>query len=51
MIIMVHQTIIVRDSYIISITGRVREMKCLYNGFNNVQLMNIRVIENGIEFY
>ena len=38
---MVHKTIIVRDSYRISMTGRVREIKCLYDGFNSVRLMNI----------
>ena len=50
MIVMVHKTIIVRDSYRISIAGRVREIKYLYNGFNSVRLMNIRVIECQIEF-
>ena len=40
MIIMVHKRIIIRDSKIISIAGRVQQMKCSYNGFNSVQLMS-----------
>ena len=48
---MVHKTIIVRDSQNISIAGRVRQIKCLYNGFNSVRLMSIRVIESQIAFY
>ena len=48
---MVQKTIIVQDSYRMSLAGRVREIKCLYNGFNSVRLMSIRVIESQIEFY
>ena len=40
---MVHKTIIVRDSERISIAGRVRQIKCPYNGFNSVWLISIRV--------
>ena len=43
---MVHKTIIARDNDRISITGRVLQTKCPYNGFNSVRLMSIRVIES-----
>ena len=36
MVIMVHKTIIVRDSERIFISERVRQIKCPYNGFNSV---------------
>ena len=51
MIIMVHKTIIVRDSYRSSKAGRVRQIRCPYNGFNRVRLMSIQVTESQNAFY
>ena len=48
---MVHKTIIVRDSDRMSVAGRVRQIKCPYNGFNSVGLMSIRVIKSQYAFY
>ena len=45
MIIMVHNKVIVRDSSRISIAGRVRQMKCPYNGFNSAWLISVRLIK------
>ena len=41
----------VRDSEIISISGRVRLIIYPYNGFNSVRLIGIRVIESQNAFY
>ena len=51
MIIMVRKTIIVRDREKIFTAGRVRLIKCSYNGFSSVRLMSIRVIESQDVFY
>ena len=51
MIIMVHKTILVQDSEILSVAGRVRQIQCPHNGYNSVRLMSIRVIESQNPFY
>ena len=51
MTIMVHESIIVRDSERISMAGGVRQMKCPYSDFNRIHLINIRVIESQNAFY
>ena len=49
--IMVHQTIIIRDSDRIFTAGRVQQIKCPYKGFNSVCVMGIQVIESQNPFY
>ena len=51
MIIVVHKTIIVRESEKIYIAGGVRQIKRLLSSFNSVRLMSIQVIENRNALY